>query len=57
MAQFAESDECVFLVEASIKCAKVAAYTFLNVKKEIPKVWEGISDLKGMARMIRALHT
>jgi len=44
MGQFVESDECVMLVESSVRCAMIAVYSFLKVDKEVPPVFTGIKD-------------
>jgi oleate hydratase len=42
MGQFTESEECVMLVESSVRCGQMAVYSLLNVDKEVPPVYAGI---------------
>lgn len=44
MGQFTESGECVMLVESSIRSAKIAVNTLLNVGKKIPPVYTGVHN-------------
>ncbi len=52
MGQFVESDECVMLVESSVRCAQIAVYSLLNVNKEVPQVYSGVNDLRAWARIL-----
>ena len=42
MGQFTESDECVYLVESSVRCGQMAVYTLLNTDKKVPPVYTGV---------------
>src|SRR4030042_434905 len=42
MGQFTESDECVYLVESSVRSGQMAVYSLLNVDKKIPPVYTGV---------------
>lgn len=54
MGQFTESEECVMLVESSVRCAKIAVNTLLNVDKMVPSVYTGLYN---PAALFRALAT
>ncbi len=55
MGQFTESGECVMLVESSIRCAKIAVNTLLNVDKKVPPVYTGIFNPLAMMRTLATL--
>jgi oleate hydratase len=44
MGQYTESEECVMLVESSVRCGMMAAYAFLGVDagKQVPPVYTGV---------------
>jgi oleate hydratase len=42
MGQFTESGECVMLVESSVRCGMIAAYTLLGVDREIPPLYSKV---------------
>lgn len=44
MGQFVESDECVMLVESSVRCAKMAVYSLLDVDKQVPPVYTAVHN-------------
>ena len=54
MGQFTESEECVMLVESSIRCAKIAVNTLLHVDKKVPPVYTRVHD---PIALFRALAT
>jgi oleate hydratase len=41
MGQFTESDECVMLIESSVRCAQMGVYSLLGVDKKVPPVYTG----------------
>lgn len=45
MGQFTESDECVYLVESSVRCGQMAAYSLLNLNKKVPPVYRGTYNI------------
>lgn len=55
LGQYVESGECAFLVEASIRTAKEAVYTFLGVNKRVQPIYKGIYDPREFVSMVRAL--
>jgi len=44
MGQFVESDECVMLVESSVRTGKMAVYSLLDVDKKVPPVYTGVHN-------------
>ncbi len=54
MGQFTESEECVMLVESSIRCAKIAVNTLFQVDKKVPPVYTGLHN---PVKLLRALRT
>jgi oleate hydratase len=55
MGQFTESGECVMLVESSVRCAQMAVYSFLDVDKEVPKVYTGVHSPRVWYRALRTV--
>ena len=55
MGQFTESGECVMLVESSIRCGKIAAYTLLNVDKKVPRVYTQVYNPLALFRVLPTL--
>ncbi|KQC10132.1 MAG: hypothetical protein APR62_12655 [Smithella sp. SDB] len=53
MGQFVESEECVMLIESSIRCAKIAVYSLLNVDKKVPPVYTAIYNPITWLKLIR----
>jgi oleate hydratase len=39
MGQFMESEECVMLIESSVRCGQIAVYSLLNVDRKVPPVY------------------
>ncbi len=54
MGQYTESGECVMLVESSIRCAKIAVNTLLQVNKKVPPVYTAVHN---PIKLLRALRT
>jgi len=52
MGQFVESDECVMLVESSVRCGKMAVYSLLDVDKKVPPVYTGVHNPAVWARAL-----
>ena len=44
MGQFVESEECVMLIESSIRCGQIAVYSLLNVDKKVPPVYSAVNN-------------
>ncbi len=44
MGQFVESEECVMLIESSIRCGQIAVYSLLNVDKKVPPVFTAVNN-------------
>lgn len=55
MGQFTESEECVMLVESSIRCAKIAVNTLLNVDKNVPPVYTKVYNPIAFFRVLPTL--
>lgn len=53
MGQFTESDECVMLVESSVRCAQMAVYSFLDVDKKVPAVYTGVHSPRVWYKALR----
>ena len=54
LGQFVESDECVMLVESSVRCGQMAVYSLLNVDKKVPPVYSAVHN---PAILVKALAT
>jgi oleate hydratase len=52
MGQFTESEECVMLVESSVRTGQIAVYSLLNVDKQVPPVYTGIRSPRAWYRIV-----
>ena len=55
LGQFTETDECVFLVESSVRSGQMAVYQLLGVNKKIPAIYTGIFNPRVAVREFIAL--
>ena len=55
LGQFVESDECVMLVESSVRCGKIAVYSLLNVDKKVPPVYTAIHNPAILVKALGAI--
>ncbi len=55
MGQFVESEECVMLVESSVRTAKMAVYDLMGIAKEIPAPYTAIKDPVVWAKVLKTL--
>ncbi|EQA36609.1 hypothetical protein LEP1GSC047_3036 [Leptospira inadai serovar Lyme str. 10] len=56
IGQFCEiPDDVVFTVEYSVRAARMAVYSLLNIKKEIPKVYKDPNTLKILFEAIKTI--
>jgi len=54
MGQFTESGECIYLVESSVRCGQMAAYSLLNLDKKVPPVYKATHQIRRWFKALAA---
>lgn len=55
MGQFVESDECVMLVESSVRCGQIAVYSLFGLDKKAPPVYTSVRSPSVWAKVLTTL--
>jgi oleate hydratase len=52
MGQFVESEECVMLIESSVRSGQMAVYSLLNVDRKVPPVYTEVYNPMAWLRIL-----
>lgn len=55
IGQFVESEECVMLIESSVRSAQIAVYKLLGLEKKVPPVYTGVHSPAVWFRVLKTV--